>query len=190
MLKVTKDQFLSELDKRLKGFSYRERQDILMDYEEHFAIGLAEGKTEEEIAERLGSPSQIAKEMMATYHLEKVDHHLTAGNIIRAVWAVIGLGFFNIVIVLGPFIALASIIISLWAVSVSFTLSPLMFLVGIIIHPNHFLLFDLFSCIALCGIGILIGIGMYYVTKAVALGFIRYLKYNASLVKGGLKRES
>jgi len=186
---MTKDQFLSELDKGLRGLSFRERQDILMDYEEHFAIGLEEGKTEEDIAERLGAPSQIAKEMMAAYHLEKVDHQLSAGNVMRAVWAVIGLGFFNLVIVLGPFVALAGMIISIWAVSLSFTLSPLLFLVDVALHPGGFMLFTLFASIALCGFGILIGIGMFHVTKAIALGFIRYLKYNASLVKGGLKHE-
>ena len=61
---------------------------------------------EEQIAGALGSPSQIAKEILATYHLEKVENTASAGNIMRAAWAVIGLGFFNLVIVLGPFIAL------------------------------------------------------------------------------------
>ncbi|MGV3487460.1 MAG: HAAS signaling domain-containing protein [Tuberibacillus sp.] len=183
---MTKDQFLSELDKGLRGLTFRERQDILLDYEEHFSIGLEEGKSEEEIAEKLGSPSQIAKEMMATYHLEKVDDRLTAGNIMRAVWAVIGLGFFNLVIVLGPFIALVAIIFSLWAVSLSFTLSPLMVIVDVVFHPGGFMLFNLFASIALCGLGILIGIGMSYITKWISMGFIRYLKWNASLVKGGM----
>ena len=186
---MTKEQFLSELEKALKGLSSHERQDILLDYEEHFAIGLEEGHTEEDIARRLGPPNQIAKEMLANYHLEKVDHHLSAGNILRAVWAVIGLGFFNLVIVLGPFFALAAVIFSLWVVSVSFTLTPLMFLVNIAGYPSGFVLFHLFASLGLCGVGIFLGIGMYFVTKFIALGFVRYLRYNLSLVKGGLKSE-
>lgn len=185
---MTKNEFLTKLDRALKGLSFMEKQDILQDYEEHFALAMEEGKSEEAIAERLGSPGQIAKELMATYHLEKVDRELSTVNIFRAVWAVIGLGFFNLVIVLGPFLALAGILIGIWAVSVSFTLTPLLFLFDILLHPSTFEFFNLFAVIGLCGLGILLGIGMYYVTKALSLGFVRYLKYNASLVKGGLKK--
>lgn len=38
--------------------------DIVMDYEEHFAIGVSGGKSEEEISEELGSPETIAKEFL------------------------------------------------------------------------------------------------------------------------------
>src|SRR5690625_1514933 len=100
---MNKEQFLTELDAALKYISAEERQDILQDFEEHFAVGREEGKTEEEIAAGLGSPRQIAKEMLASYHIEKVETTATTRNIFRAVWAVIGLGFFNLVIVLGPF---------------------------------------------------------------------------------------
>src|SRR5699024_924262 len=106
-LPIYKEQFLRSLDKSLKGLSSDERRDIMHDFEEHFAFGIEEGKTEKEIATSLGSPDKIAKELLAAYHLEKVETTATTGNMIRAVWAVIGLGFFNLVIVLGPFIALA-----------------------------------------------------------------------------------
>jgi len=43
--------------------------------------------------------------------------------------------------------------------------------------------------LALCGIGLFIAIGMFFATKAVTSGFVRYLKFNMALVKGGLKRE-
>jgi uncharacterized membrane protein len=52
-----------------------------------------------------------------------------------------------------------------------------------------FQLFDLFVSLALCGIGIFIGIGMFIATKALMKGFIRYLQFNVSLVKGGLKHD-
>ena len=122
---MNKETFLKQLDSSLTKFPQDERQDIIQDYEEYFAIGLEEGKTEEQIAAALGSPSQIAKELIATYHLEKVEKTASAGNIMRAVWAVIGLGFFNFVIVLGPFIALVGIVFAGWAVSLGFILSPI-----------------------------------------------------------------
>ena len=65
---MAKNNFLKELSKLLKKLPEEERIDILQDYEDHFAFGLEEGKTEEEIVKSLGSPSQIAKEILANYH--------------------------------------------------------------------------------------------------------------------------
>ena len=184
---MTKDQFLTKLEASLKRLPSDERQDIVQDFEEHFTIGLAEGKTEEEISVSLGSPQQIAKEMVATHHVEKVETTATTGNIFRALWAVIGMGFFNLVIVLGPFIAVAGIIISGWAVGISFIVSPLLVLANVIIYPQTFELFELFFSIGLVGLGLFIFIGMYFATRAVTSGLVRYLKYNVSIVKGGMK---
>lgn len=127
--------------------------------------------------------------MIATYHIDQVENNVSTGNILRALWAVIGLGFFNLVIVLGPFIALLGIIVGGWVTSVGFIASPLLVFVNPLIYPGTFELFDLFISMALCGAGFLIGIGMYFVTKVILNGFIRYLKFNINLVKGGLKHD-
>jgi uncharacterized membrane protein len=184
---MNKNQFLTELDASLQRISAEERQDILLDFEEHFAIGLEEGKTEEEISAGLGMPHQIAKEMLASYHIEKVEATATTGNVFRAVWAVIGLGFFNLVIVLGPFIALIGILFAGWVAGISFIASPILVVVGTIIHPGTFELFSLFLSLALAGLGLFIVIGMYFATRVLINGFVRYLKFNTKLVKGGLK---
>lgn len=184
---MTKDQFLKSLESALKPLSQAERQDIIQDYEEHFLIGLEEGKSEEKIADALGSPNQIAKELLASYHIEKVDAKVTTGNMFRAIWAVIGLGFFNLVIVLAPFITVVALIFSGWAVGISFILSPLLALIDLALQSGTFKFFNLFISILLCGLGIFISIGMFYTTKFFIKGFVRYLKYNTSLVKGGLK---
>ncbi|MFJ7746318.1 DUF1700 domain-containing protein [Peribacillus sp. NPDC097295] len=182
---MNKEQFLKQLEASLKRLSLEERQDILQDYEEYFAIGIDKGKSEQEISASLGNPRQIAKELLASYHLQQVEQTTSAGNIIRAVWAVIGLGFFNLVIVLGPLIALLGLVFSGWVMSVAFILAPFGILINLFI--GEFRLFDLFASIGLCGIGIFIAMGMYVATKALFKGFVRYMKFNVSLVKGGLK---
>ncbi|KKK39260.1 hypothetical protein WQ57_05575 [Mesobacillus campisalis] len=184
---MTKKQFLTKLNASLKRLPSSERQDILQDMEEYFEIGIEEGKTEEQISASLGSPHQIAKELAAAYRVEKVGETATASNILRAVWAVIGLGFFNLVIVLGPFVALAGFIIAGWIVSVSFVASPILVLINVSIHPQIFEPFDLFFSIGLAGLGLFIAIGMFFATRAITNGFVRYLKYNVGLVKGGMK---
>src|SRR5699024_4910847 len=113
-------KLVRSLDKSLKGLYSDERRVIMHDFEEHFAFGIEEGQTEQEIATSLGSPDKIEKELLAAYHLEKVETTATTGHMIRAVWAVIGLGFFNLVIVLGPFIALAGVVFGGWATAIAF----------------------------------------------------------------------
>lgn len=186
---MNKKQFLQELDASLQKLSLEERGDILQDYEEYFASGLEEGKTEEDIAASLGSPHQIGKELAASYQVEKAKNTTSAGNVMRAVWAVIGLGFFNLVIVLGPFIALTGMLAAGWVTGGAFVASPLLVLVSNIINWGTFQWFDAFVSIALCGIGLFIIIGMFFATKAITKGFLRYLKFNASLVKGGLRHD-
>ncbi|MFE4130839.1 DUF1700 domain-containing protein [Peribacillus sp. YIM B13482] len=183
---MNKEQFLKQLNESLTGLSLEEQEDILQDYEEYFAIGMEKGKTEQEISTSLGHPKQISKELLASYHLGQVQQSTSAGNVMRAVWAVIGLGFFNLVIVLGPFMALVGVVIAGWASAIAFILAPL----GVIFNlaVGNFQLFDLFFALGLSGIGIFIAMGMFVATSALTKGFIRYLKFNASLVKGGLKK--
>ena len=59
---MTKSQFMNTLKANLTGFSTKEIEEILYDYEEHFNIGLSSGKTEEEIIEELGDPIVTAKQ--------------------------------------------------------------------------------------------------------------------------------
>ena len=182
---MNKEQFLKQLESSLKKLSVEERQDILQDYKEYFSIGIEKGKSEEEISASLGQPKQIAKELLASYHIEMVEQTTSASNILRAVWAVIGLGFFNLLIVLAPFLTLVSIVISGWIVSAAFILSPLGILINLVI--GQFKMVDLFLSLCLCGIGIFVALGMFTATKALTKGFIRYLKFNITFVKGGVK---
>lgn len=184
---MNKKQFLAKLDSSLKRIPSNDRQDILQDFEEHFTIGIQEGKTEEQISSLLGSPHQIAKDIIATYHLERVETKATIGNIIRAVWATIGLGFFNLVIVIGPFLALIAVIIAGWVAGIGFIASPLMVLISLVIFPNTFELFNVFVSMAICGLGLFIVIGMYFATRTITQSFVRYLRFNVKLVKGGGK---
>lgn len=183
---MNKKQFLIKLDSYLQKLPSAERHDILQDFEEHFAFGIEEGKTEEEITESLGSPQQIAKELKATYHIEKVEEKVTTGNVLRAVIAAISLGFFNFVIVLGPFIGLVSVVVAGWIIGISFLVTPIIAIINPIIVPGIFEWFDLFASILLCGLGIFLLLGMYYVTKILTIIFIKYLRWNFYLVKGGL----
>lgn len=62
---MNKKQFFDELRFYLvRAVKAGEVEDVIRDYEEYFAEGLAEGKTEEEIIEGLGSPRKIVDDMI------------------------------------------------------------------------------------------------------------------------------
>ena len=184
---MTKQQFLTALEKALHKLPKEEKEEMLQDFEEHFAIGASEGKSEQEIIAALGSPQQIAKEATTSNSYDQTSTNMTTGNMMRTIWAGIGIGFFNLVIVLGPFIAILGLILSGWILGISLVSAPLLFIVNVILYPSSFELFELFSMIGLCGIGIFIIIGMYPVTKWIAYACTKYVQFNINFVKGGLQ---
>ncbi len=57
---MTKTEYLDQLRLELKKNSVADMEDIISEYEQHFAFKLADGYPEEEIAAKLGSPKTIA----------------------------------------------------------------------------------------------------------------------------------
>lgn len=184
---MNQEQFLSKLKEAIKTLPPAERNDILNDYEEYFSNGMQDGKSEKEISASLGSPEQLGKELTAGYHVDTAWDSGTTGSFFRAFWAVISLGFFNLLIVAGPLIALASLLLAGWVVAVSFSLSFVGVLINTFIYPEIFEPFNMFFSIGLTGAGLLIGNGMYTITRWVKHWFVKYFKFNVRMVKGGMK---
>ena len=59
---MNKDQFLYQLQQALRPLDPELTKEILADFEEHFANGLQQSRSEEELSKELGDPAQIAKE--------------------------------------------------------------------------------------------------------------------------------
>lgn len=57
---MNKSEFIAAMEAQLLRLSKADRDDILNDYESHFANGVAEGKTEEEVSAQLGNPEELA----------------------------------------------------------------------------------------------------------------------------------
>ncbi|MCS1350708.1 DUF1700 domain-containing protein [Mechercharimyces sp. CAU 1602] len=186
---MTKDQFMKELAVSLKEIEKEELHDILQDYEEHFAVGKEKGESEESMTASLGSPTQIAKEVLASYQVEKTEQEGTARSLLGTIWAVTGLVILNAVLVLGPILLIATIMLSGWVVSITLLCSPLIVLVEAAFKSQFFFWFDLFFSLACSGVGVFATMGMFYATKAAGKGFIRYLKFNISIAKGEFKYE-
>ncbi|UTB32642.1 MAG: DUF1700 domain-containing protein [Methanobacterium sp. ERen5] len=129
---MNKEEYLKKLSKQIKKMSVDEKRDLLLDYEEHFRIGMEKGRTEEEISKALGNPKNVAKQIKADYMVKKAEDKPSPTSIIEALTAVAGLGLFNIFIAV-PSLLLAVVIISLVlagsaviVIGIFITLSPLL----------------------------------------------------------------
>ncbi|MFS0574555.1 DUF4097 family beta strand repeat-containing protein [Sporosarcina sp. 179-K 3D1 HS] len=70
---MTENEFISRLEAALKPLPVEERDDIVQDIREYFTEGREDGKTDEELADSLGSPQEIAKELLAHYPLSETE---------------------------------------------------------------------------------------------------------------------
>lgn len=192
---MTKKVFMNELKSSLKGMPKNELDEILYDYEEHFQIGTERGESEEKIAQTLGSPSAIAKQYRAEYTIRKAETSESAPNIIRAIFASIGLGLFNLIIVLAPFIAIIAVLIALFAVSIAFTIGGFFILMISIVGPLSSQYLQVppevvsnpmatgFFGIGVTCMGILFFISNMMMSKGIYKMTVKYLKYNLAIIQ-------
>lgn len=83
------------------------------------------GLDEEAAVQTLGTPRNVAREILAEHYVNTAQVQRTPASVLRAVLATISLSFFNLIVVLGPFICCVAICISLFAVAISLMLSPI-----------------------------------------------------------------
>ncbi len=181
---MRKDEFMKQLAEQLRGLPPEELDEILADYEEYFEIGLLEGKTEQEIALGLGSPRTIAKDLVLNSSIAKVEHKPSLPNVFRIIGLTIGLSFLNFLLVVGPLVAIVSILFAGWVASITMIAAPIFQLAGIILDTYPASLFEIFVSIGACGLGLLLFIGMYQLSNYSMTLLIRYCKWNISIVKG------
>lgn len=88
-----RNEFIRSLESYLSKVPERDRKDMLYDFEEHFTIGIENGKTEEEVVSELGDPQMIAKDLIAEYRISAAEKDRSVPNITRAMIATISLSF-------------------------------------------------------------------------------------------------
>lgn len=64
---MNKEQYLQQLKEFLHPYSSQIQQDILQSFQEHFAQGASEGKSDEQIIEQLGPIQQVIEEIKESY---------------------------------------------------------------------------------------------------------------------------
>lgn len=206
---MNREQFLNTLTASLTTFTEEEKREILYDYEEHFRIGLQNGKTEELIIEELGSPDDIARQYKGSIEAEKEENNSYTENttesnqysqvrfeqrsIVPSIIAFLALGFFNLVFVIWIFIAAGATLFGLTAAAISITFAGIVVTLEPILmplFPSHIsfpsnIPFDLTILfgIGTAALGVLFCIGLFYLIKYFYFATVKYIKWNISIIR-------
>lgn len=93
---MNSEAFLRTLRAGLAGLSREEVDEIIADYDAHFAEARASGRSEAEVAEALGDPARLARELRAETGLRRYEAHRSIANLITAMLALAGLAAVDI----------------------------------------------------------------------------------------------
>jgi uncharacterized membrane protein len=189
---MNKEQFLNQLRRSLSGIPEQEQKEILYDYEEHFRSGLENGQQEEEIARSLGNPRVLGKTYRIESLLDKEKGGERASNILRAVFASLSLGLFNVIITVPLFAALFAGLAGLWAGAISLALSGVGVIAGVILRPffpasislgGLSIPFLIFAGIGTSALGLLSVIGMWRLSQLFFRMTAGYVQFNVRIIK-------
>lgn len=193
---MNKNKFLSILKESLRGIDQNSLKEIMYDYEEHFCIGIENGKTEEEISAALGDPRTIASQYKFDNALKVAESSKRPINLLKAILAGVGLGFFNLVFVFGLYMGVVATIFAFFVSSIAFAFSGVMLIIQSLLPFNipwlsiPFATGGLLSKVALFSFGVgLTALGLLLTTLFWIIGqwvykmTLKYLKANISIIK-------
>jgi uncharacterized membrane protein len=175
---MIKNEYLSKLRNELKKNNITDVEEIIGEYEQHFAFKLADGFSEEEIVEKLGSPETIA----AQFESEKNSCKSSSGG---KVFIKIAMSFLALIE------AMVYILFFAWAVLVAaFSLASAVLGVCLIGHFNIAELIPYMPYLSafifgICSLAfaVFLAAGSYYFfayVKQIVRASIRWHKYLAS----------
>jgi uncharacterized membrane protein len=193
-----KNDFLTKLEILLGRVPEHDRKEMLYDYEEHFEIGLVNGKSEAELIAELGDPHVIARDLLADYRLGKLEkvnsqpvlvqrysEKQKTHSVGRAIGASIGLGFFNLIFIVGPVAAFFATYVALCAVSFALIVLPLAIMGAYFFgYSYESVTVNFFVSLTSFSLGGLMGIGMIYIGRFFRNIILKYIKFNVRVLKG------
>jgi uncharacterized membrane protein len=104
---MTKVDFLDTLRRRLAGLPQAEIDELLGDYARHFDEGLADGRSEIEIAKALGDPMRLARELRAEVGFRRWEEARTPANFLAVLFGFLALIAVDFVVLLPVLVGLA-----------------------------------------------------------------------------------
>lgn len=196
---MKKREFISLLSSHLSVLPPEEQRELLEDYEAHFAFGLQNGRTEEDIVRELGDPTELAREALDNrvnpqhplYWFGEPPEGQTpsvpsaeAGSRQPIMTAAIYTGLFFLNLITMP------LLIALWALGLAIAmtavagiLSPVALLLEYIFN-GAFYPAKAFAVLVMIGIGILFAIVSRNVYSSLIKLSASYWAWNVRVAKG------
>ena len=97
---MTRQAFMARLLEGLRGLPPTTQAEIVADYNNHFKEGAAAGRSEADVAAGLGDPGRLARELRAEAGMKRWEVERSAASGASAVFAILGLGALDILILL------------------------------------------------------------------------------------------
>jgi uncharacterized membrane protein len=110
---MTRQAFIARLREGLRGLPPQTVAEIVADYQTHFADGEAAGRTEAEVADALGDPGRLARELRAEIGLKRWEEERSPSGAAAAVFAVLGLGALDLFILLPVLMTVGGVLFGL-----------------------------------------------------------------------------
>ncbi len=116
---MNRAMFLAELRMGMSGLPAQEIEETVADYDTHFSEGLAAGRSEAAIAQALGDPARLAKELRAEAGFRRWETERSAGNLVGAIIALLGLATLDLFFLLPILCAVAAILLAMFVAAVA-----------------------------------------------------------------------
>jgi uncharacterized membrane protein len=110
---MTRQAFIDRLRDGLRGLPPKTVAEIVADYETHFADGESAGRSEAEVAQALGDPGRLARELRAEAGLKRWEAERSPSGAAAAVFAVLGLGALDLFVLLPVLMAVGGVLFGL-----------------------------------------------------------------------------
>ncbi|MFP7473374.1 DUF1700 domain-containing protein [Niallia taxi] len=187
MISLNKNDFLKLLKSSLKFISEQEKNDIINEYIMHFDEGRLEGKSEEEISEKLGEPEEIAKELNAVNAVNKVEENRSIKSLFTAMFSIMGLSVMNFVFIIVGFFVMLILLPFFLAYIIGvpiMILSPIILvIVGFVNGFSTIGIGEILESIKGLIIGAILAFVGYFIGKFLIKLFIKYLRWNMSIAR-------
>ncbi len=186
---MTRADFLARLKSGLAGMPIGAQADIISDYERHFDDGKAAGRSDAEIAAALGDPDRLARELRAEQGLRRWEDERSPSNAAAAVFALVGLGALDIIILLPLLTAVVSAIAGLFVGAIgAFVFGGGVMAVGPFLDPPGGPLFAVLLGLGIMGGAVFGGAVLTIVSIWLVNGLVWFARLHYRLIKPALEQ--
>jgi uncharacterized membrane protein len=188
---MNRAEFLARLRRGLVGMPTSSAAEIIADYESHFADGAAAGRTEAQVAEALGNPDRLARELKAEAGAKRWGQEQSASSAAGAIFGILGLGAIDILILLPIALPVFGTVLSILIGGIAvFVAGGFVLVAGPFVGVPGGPLAAALLGVGLMGLGIFMGGIMALLTKWLIDATVWYARLHYRVVKPALEPQA